>query len=265
MTMKQNVSDKRTIITAILLTILMTFMEMTALPAAFFCNIQFAEVNPVYFSLMINFLIAFFVCWICKKTIIREWHFGLQREGILEGLMKYGAPAVIATIVATISFCVGLMPFDNRPSMWRVIIEGIVYYIGVGIMEELYLRGLLQNIVEKWFGKRQNAAIYAILITSVLFGVGHIFGAIGQPAMTIICKTVWATTLGIYFGAVYVKTKNLWVPIILHFLVDLCGIPFCFSTSSQYPAIALAGCVISYVLLGIYGVWIMRKEENLYE
>ena len=28
--------------------------------------------------------------------------------------------------------------------------------------------------------------------------------------------------------AVYVKTRNLWIPIILHFVVDLCGIPFCF-------------------------------------
>ena len=66
------------------------------------------------------------------------------------------------------------MPFDNKPTIWRVVIEGIVYYIGVGIMEELYLRGLLQNIIAKWFGERKNAILYAILITSVLFGLGHI-------------------------------------------------------------------------------------------
>ena len=128
-------------------------------------------------------------------------------------------------------------------------------------MEDMYLRGLLQNIIEKCFGKRKNATLYSILIASLLFGLGHIFGAMGQPIVTVIAKTVWATALGIYFGAVYVKTKNLWVPIILHLIVNLCGIPFCFSTSNQYPTIALITCIVSYVLLGINGVCIVRKKD----
>lgn len=103
--------------------------------------------------------------------------------------------------------------------------------------------------------------MYAILITSVLFGLGHIFGALGQPIVTVIAKTVWATALGVYFGAVYVVSKNLWVPIILHLTINLCGIPFCFSTSNQYPAIALITCLVSYILLAIYGVYIIRKNN----
>ena len=140
-----------------------------------------------------------------------------------------------------------------------MVVEGIVYYIGVGIMEELYLRGLLQNIIEKWFGERKNATLYAVLIASILFGAGHIFGALGQPITTIIAKAVWATALGIYFGAVYVASKNLWVPIILHLVINLCGIPFCFSTSNQYPTIALITCLVCYILLAIYGMYILRK------
>ena len=81
----------------------------------------------------------------------------------------------------------------------------------------------------------------------------------GQPIVTIMAKTVWATALGVYFGAVYVMSKNLWVPIILHFIINLCGIPFCFSTNNQYPTIALAACLVSYIILGIYGVYIVRK------
>ncbi len=247
--------------TLIILTLLMTFMEMSALPAALFCNIKFMDINPIYFTLMLNFLIAFLICLLCKKFIIKDWHFGLQLEGISVGLKKYGLPAIIATVIVTIAFCIGLAPFDNKPTVWRIIIEGILYYIGVGIMEELYLRGLLQNIIEKWFGERKNATLYAILIASALFGAGHIFGALGQPIVTITAKAVWATALGIYFGAVYVKSKNLWVPIILHLIINLCGIPFCFSTSNQYPTIALIACLLSYISLGIYGVAIIKKKD----
>lgn len=239
----------------------MTFMEMTALPAALFCNIQIRDIEPIYFSLMINFAIAFALCFICKKTIIKEWNFGMQFQGIGSGIKKYGISALAATLIVGVSFCIGLMPFNNKPTIWRVLIEGIVYYIGVAIMEELYLRGLLQNIIEKWFGKRNNAALYAIIISSVLFGLGHIFGALGQPVITIICKAVWAAALGVYFGAVYVKTRNLWIPIILHFVVDLCGIPFCFSKNNQYPTIALVACLTVYLLLGIYGITIIRNKD----
>ena len=252
--------SKRVSISVVILTIIMTFMEMTALPAALFCNIQIRDIEPIYFSLMINFAIAFVLCFICKKTIIKEWDFGMQLQGIGSGLKKYGISALAATLIVGVSFCIGLIPFDNKPTIWRVLIEGIVYYIGVAIMEELYLRGLLQNIIEKWFGKRNNAALYAIIISSMLFGLGHIFGAIGQPVITIICKAVWAAALGVYFGAVYVKTRNLWIPIILHFVVDLCGIPFCFSKSNQYPTIGLVFCLIMYLLLGIYGIYIIHKN-----
>ena len=97
---------------------------------------------------MINFAISFVLCFICKKTIIKEWDFGMQLQGIGSGLKKYGISALAATLIVGAAFCIGLTPFNNKPTIWRVLIEGIVYYIGVAIMEELYLRGLLQNIIE---------------------------------------------------------------------------------------------------------------------
>ena len=252
----------KNITAAAILALLMTFMEMSALPAALFVNIQFKDIDPIYFALMANFMFAFLLCGLCRRFLIKEWRFGLCSDGLIEGLKKHGLPALIATCAVAVSFCVGLSPFDNTPTVWRLIIEGVVYYIGVGIMEELYLRGLLQNVIEKLFGDRKHASLYAILITSILFGAGHIFGALGQPVVTILCKTIWASGLGVYFGAVYVKTRNLWVPVILHTVIDLCGIPFCFSTKGVYPDIALAVSLISFVLLGIYGVYIVRKEDR---
>ncbi len=256
-------TDRKESVIVVILTLVMTFMEMSTLPAALFFNIKIKDINPIYFTLMLDFLLAFVICWLCKKFLIKDWQFGLRSEGLLTGLKKYGLPAVIATVMVTIAFCIGLMPFDNNPTIWRVIIEGVVYYIGVGIMEELYLRGLLQNIIEKWFGERKNATLYAVLIASLLFGLGHIFGALGQPIITVIAKIVWATALGVYFGAVYVKTRNLWVPVILHLIINSgAAIPFCFSASNQYPTIALITCLVSYTLLGVYGVYIVKKNPE---
>ena len=117
---------KRTTAAVVMLTLIMTFMEMSALPAALFCNVRIMDIDPIYITLMVNFLLAFAICWICRKTVIKDWQFGLQLEGILPGLKKYGIPAVIATVIVAVAFCIGLMPFDNKPTVWRVLVEGIV-------------------------------------------------------------------------------------------------------------------------------------------
>ncbi|AEZ62206.1 CAAX amino terminal protease family [Streptococcus infantarius subsp. infantarius CJ18] len=67
--------------------------------------------------------------------------------------------------------------------------------------------------------------------------------------------------LGVNLGSVYVKTRNFWVPIVLHFVIDLCGIPFCFSTSNQYPQIALVTSLVAYVLLGVYGLLLLKNKD----
>ena len=255
-------SNKKEYIIATILTLMMTFIEMSALPMVLFCKIEIADIQPIYIALILNFLIAFGICFIFRKAILKDCVFGLTSKGVLSGLKKYGLPMILASVIVSGSFIVGLQPFDNKPSVLRVITEGIVYYIGVGTMEELYLRGLLQNLIEKCFGLKKGTSLYAILITSVLFGIGHVFGALGQPVATIVCKVIWNIGLGIYFGTVYVKTRNLWVPIILHFIVNVgTAIIFCFTTSIEYPIMALITCLVAYFGLGMYGISILKKTN----
>jgi len=254
---------KKSLTTALVLTVIMAFMELTGLPAALLPDINIADINPIYFTLMTNFLFAFFLCWLWRNFVNSSWHFGLELNGICGGLKKYGLPAAAATAAVTVTLITELWPLNNTPSALRVIIEGIVYYIGVGIIEELYLRGLLQNIIEKLLKSNRNAALYAVLCTSVLFGAGHAFGAMHLPVRIIMCKILWAAALGVYFGAVYCKTRNLWVPIILHTFIDFCGIPFCFTLESEYPPLAFIASLIVYLMLGIYGIVILKKNREI--
>lgn len=254
-------SNKALMLAALLMAVIMTVMEMTALPAALVIHVQAADIDPMYFTLMANFLLAGALCWLWRRTLGRQWRFGMQLQGVAGALRRHGLPALAATGITAIAFCIGLSPFDNRPTAWRVLVEGFVYYVGVGIIEELYLRGLLQNVLERWLGRRKHAALYAVLITSLLFGLGHIPGSLGQPVLTVVCKTAWAAALGIYFGAVYIRTRNLAAVMLLHALIDFCGVPFCFSTGNQYPPIALAACVVCFGLLGVYGLKLLKEDQ----
>ena len=211
---------------------------------------------------MVNFVltaIVFFVAW---KVLYPNWNFGLDTKGLSEGIKKYGISGVIIFLLSTVAFIIGLRPFDNIPTVAKVIVEGFAYYIGVAFIEELYIRGLLQNIIEKLLHKKQNASILAIVLASIIFGIGHIFGTLGSSPLTIICKVLWTIALGLYLGVIYKKTGNLWVPIILHTVIDFCAWPFCYSTIPPYPQTSLVILLVVYIGVGVYAWGIMKRKEE---
>lgn len=254
--------NKKEIAIISVLTAVIAFMDMSGIPSCFFVNVNFADINPIYFTLMVNFIIIGILAFTVKKFLCPNWKLGFQKDGLTSGLKKYGIICVVVGIITCIAFCIGLQPFNAAPSIWKVMVEGIIYYIGVAIVEELYVRGFLLNVIEKLFYKRKNKTIIAVILSSVIFGLGHIFGTLGQPILVIISKVVWTTGMGMYFGAVYKKTNNLWVSIIMHFFINICALPYCFTTFSGYADISLYIILPAYLLLGVYSLYMLKDKNN---
>jgi len=251
---------KRELILIAILTVLIAFMDISGIPSALFFNIEIADIEPVYLALMINFLIIGVIAFLYLKYLCPGWKLGFGRNGLAGGLKKYGVIGVSVALAGFVAFFVGLMPFDNHSSAAKVIVEGIVYYVGVAIVEELYVRGLLLNFIEKVFAKRKNSTLIAVVSSAVIFGVGHIFGTLGQSPLVIVSKVIWTVGMGIFFGMVYKKTGNLWVPIIFHFLVNVCALPYQFSSVKGYADVTLYIIVPVYIVLGIYSILALKKS-----
>lgn len=244
-------------------TLLLAAMEMTGLPAALVSLVSFWGINPIYLILLANFILGGLLCALLKRLFFSGWTLGLKWDGVGRGLRRYGFVGAVAAAASFAAFAFGLRAdFDVVPSAGRVLIEGVLYCVGVSLFEEVYLRGLLQNLVERLIGTRKNAALWAVLISSTLFGLGHIAGALSSGLWVAVAKVLWTFGLGIYFGAVYIKTANLWVPAILHMLVNLTGILFCFTTTTAFPPVGIWVNVVAFVLLGVYGLWLLKKSKN---
>lgn len=54
-------------------------------------------------------------------------------------MKRYGGIGVFIALVGFVAFFVELFPFDEHPSVTNVIVEGVVYYVGVAVVEELYV------------------------------------------------------------------------------------------------------------------------------
>ena len=211
---------------------------------------------------MINFMMIGVIVFLYLKFLCPDWKLGLGKDGLTGGLKKYGVIGVFAALAGFVAFFVGLFPFDNHSSIAKVVVEGIVYYVGGAIVEELYVCGLLMGLIEKMFAKRKISTLIAVVSSAVIFGARHIFGTLGQSPFVIVSKVVWTVGMGIFFGMVYKKTENLWVPIIFHFLVNICALPYQFSNINGYVDITLYIIVPVYIVLGIYSIFELKKGSE---
>lgn len=252
--------NQRELIYIAVLTLVIAFMDITGIPSIFFFNIQVADIEPLYFTLMINFLIIGIIAFLFLRMLCPDWKLGFTKTGLIDDSKKYGVIGVAVAIVGFIAFYVGLSPFDRQPSIAKVLVEGVIYYVGVAMIEELYVRGLLLNLIEKMFAKSKNNTLIAVVLSSVIFGVGHIFGTLNQSLLVIVSKIIWTVGMGMFFGMVYKKTGSLWLPIIMHFLINVCALPYCFSSISGYADLTLYIIVPVYIILGIYSFMELKKK-----
>lgn len=82
------------------------------------------------------------------------------------------------------------------------------FMAAASVTEELVFRGVLQRVLERWWG-----SFLALGFTSVLFGLMHLV----NPNATLWGVTAIAIEGGFMLGAAYIATRNLWVPIGIHF------------------------------------------------
>ena len=85
-----------------------------------------------------------------------------------------------------------------------------LYFISIVILSPIVEETLFRGLFLRKFNKELDNVTLSILITSVLFGFCHNFGGI-----------LGAVLFGICVSVIYIKSKNILVPIFAHFLNNL--------------------------------------------
>ncbi|ERI99643.1 MULTISPECIES: CPBP family intramembrane glutamic endopeptidase [Eubacteriales] len=253
--------SKKTISVLTCLCILIAAMDISGLPGILF-QLRVADVDAAILPLTLNFCLIGLAAFAVIRIFKIEYKYGFTTNGLLNGLKKYAPAGAIAGILSFIAFFIGLSPFDYKPTIWKVLIEGVVYYIGVGIVEEFYVRGLFLNIVEALCKKRKNKTAIAIVVSSIAFGLGHIPGVIGMGWGVILFKVISTIGMGFYFGVIYKRTNNLLLPILMHIFIDVCALPYCFTSNMRYETISLIILVITYTMLAVYSGVLLGKADK---
>jgi len=97
-----------------------------------------------------------------------------------------------------------VMALSNLNSWGEFFMAIVIMAFFPALFEEVFFRGAVQNLLERWWKK----PLLAVLATSLLFSFIH------MSIFLFLSRAV----LGFVLGLMYQRSKNLWVNIIAHFL-----------------------------------------------
>ena len=93
--------------------------------------------------------------------------------------------------------------------------------LSVGLLEEFVWRGIILNgFLSAWKDKK-NGIYFAVLITSLCFGLCHYMNLLaGQDFWSTTKQVISAVCMGVFLSALYLQTNRLVFPILVHGLCN---------------------------------------------
>ncbi len=142
-----------------------------------------------------------------------------------------------------------------RISVWDILLFA-GYCLSIGLFEELIFRGIVFSIIAGLFSKDRKGFLKTYIISSVLFGVSHIFNGISLGTLLQIGYTILTGGL---FAFCLIKTKNILCSAFVHGLYNFCGLLFD-SNGLGTGVVFDIGTVITMLLVSVsVGMFVLYK------
>jgi membrane protease YdiL (CAAX protease family) len=191
----------------------------------------------------------------------------LRAEGSLK-LLAYGlagGTAVFSAIVG-VAAALGVYHIVGPGDFSGFAKALIVSAIFPAISEEIVFRGVLFRWIEEFSG-----SWVALILTSALFGAGHLM----NPSASPIAAIGIAVEAGVMLGAAYMLTRSLWLPMGLHaawnfaqgeiYDIPVSGTPvhgvvdarLCCNPLLTGNGFGLEASLIAMVIATVFGLWLL--------
>ena len=173
----------------------------------------YGKYNTMFISEIVILLFALVMLYLRKRLNILKPH----GKSIIYGI-KRGIPIFVVSLISLLGSLIGISGEElNIPNLISLIILAIT----IGMAEEFFFRGFIQEEIVEVYGKTRKQVIISIIISGVIFGLVHLSNVLSnQDVITTIMQVLQASSLGILLGSIYFITKNIWTVVFLHSFYD---------------------------------------------
>lgn len=103
---------------------------------------------------------------------------------------------------------------------WMKDLNFFLIALSAGIFEELFFRGLIFNIFYNANHNQHWKILFASIFSTLLFSLTHLLNLGHQSLTATIQQMIFAFMMGTFLVYLRIITNGLWVPVIVHTLVD---------------------------------------------
>ena len=143
------------------------------------------------------------------------------------GIGIYGMPMLLFSIfyfTEAMVWILGKGRWFYSPNLNEIFWLNMIYYISVAVAEELVFRTAVVNCLFRKRTYSKAGIIIGCIYSGILFGGIHIMNFFNNPQMEMKLKIytiVYGCLIGFVYSVIYLKTKNIFATMTLHFLWDL--------------------------------------------
>lgn len=202
-------------------------------------------------TLPIAFLLCFSLFMFLKNNHLLH-KYGLIKPRIDSKKMLYYVPLILL-LCTNLLYGVGIYY-----SIFEIILYVLTMFC-VGFLEEVIFRGLLFHYLKK------DSLKWAIIITSLTFGMGHIVNLIngsGAELFSNFLQVIYAAAAGFMFVMVYIKCDSLIPCIITHGIFNALSI---FASPFVAEHENILGALFMIVVSGGYAFYLHNIKTDDYE
>lgn len=201
MQLLRDIAGRRPILFVVALAI---FQPLLAIPFVVAFKVAGADLVPL--QLIIPTLQSFFILWLI-------WALGWTRKSGLTGSVRNIHVLLVPLVVAYVP----VLLYGTIQIAWGPLVFYILALVATGVSEEGFARGIAIPALLR-YGKWN-----AVLLAAAIFSAGHITNAFFEDFSALQWIDKFGATFGfaILYGAVFLKTGNLWPLIVLHTIHDI--------------------------------------------
>lgn len=133
-------------------------------------------------------------------------------------LLGFSIGAIFMSVTIALAYLGGAYTLDHSINFNINFAVPLVFFLLVGLAEELIFRGFIFLTFEKGFGTK-----WALVIASLLFGYFHMLNKLNGVAEDYkpLCCLFLAIEAGFLLNAAFLIRRNLWIPVGIHWSWNL--------------------------------------------
>ncbi len=182
--------------------------------------------SSIYSSMLYGkytiYAVSEFVILLCALALLfirKKWYIFKVSKTSFKDSVKLTLPIVIISVIVLFFNSIDML---GSKINYNNLVSLIFYAILIGLFEEIFFRGIIENELLESFSDNKKQILTSIILSGMIFGGVHLTNLfVGQDLLTTMMQFVQTTAIGILFGTIYYKTKNIWALVFLHSFYDL--------------------------------------------